>query len=109
MWNHWTDPQIDGRRGYANKAHIQEQRVYRKDLVHTVPTEAAGASSVPFTTQEEGQEKENVAEEKTEEVKVEPFTIEEETHKQLEELKTRQPAEVRPCKADLELAFFPTV
>ena len=89
MWNHWTDPQIDGRRGYANKAHIQEQRVYRKDLVHTVPTEAAGASSVPFTTQEEGQEKENVAEEKSEEVKVEPFSIQEETHKQLEELKTR--------------------
>merc|ERR1719270_933974 len=84
---------IDGRRGYANKAHIQEQRVYRKDLVHTVPTEAAGASSVPFTTQEEGQEKEKAAEEKTEEVKVEPFSIQEETHKQLEELKTREPAE----------------
>merc|ERR1711899_165279 len=84
---------IDGRRGYANKAHIQEQRVYRKDLVHTVPTEAAGAGSVPFTTQEEGQEKENAAEEKTEEVKVEPLSIQEETHKQLEELKTRQPAE----------------
>ena len=70
-----------------------------------MPTEAAGASSVPFTTQEEGQEKENAAEEKTEEVKVEPFSIQEETHKQLEELKTRQPAEVRPCIADLELAF----
>ena len=71
-----------------------------------MPTEAAGAGSVPFTTQEEG---ENVAEEKTEEVKVEPFSIQEETHKQLEELKTQQPTEVRPCKADLELAFFPTV
>ena len=77
--------------------------------MHTVPTEAAGASSVPFTTQEEGQEKEKAAEEKTEEVKVEPFSVQEETHKQLEELKTREPAEVRPCKADLELAFFPTV
>ena len=77
--------------------------------MHTVPTEAAGAGSVPFTTQEEGQEKQNVAEEKTEEVKVEPFSIQEETHKQLEELKTREPAEVRPCKADLKLAFFPTV
>ena len=75
--------------------------------MHTVPTEAAGASSVPFTTQEEGQEKEN--EEKSEEVKVEPFSIQEETHKQLEELKTREPAEVRPCLADLELAFFPSV
>ena len=64
---------------------------------------------MPFTTQEEGQEKEKVAEENSEEVKVEPFSIQEETHKQLEELKTRQPAEVRPCKADLELAFFPTV
>ena len=74
-----------------------------------MPTEAAGASSVPFTTQEEGQEKENAAEEKREEVKVEPFSIQEETHKQLEELKTREPAEVRPCLADLELAFFPSV
>ena len=45
--------QIDGRRGYVNRAHIQEQRVYRKDLVHTVPTEVAG---VPFTTEEEVQE-----------------------------------------------------
>merc|ERR1712055_404159 len=40
---------IDGKRGYVNKAHVQEQRVYRKDLVHTVPTEAAGSNSVPFT------------------------------------------------------------
>ena len=71
-----------------------------------MPTEAAGASSVPFTTQEEGQEKENVAEEKREEVKVEPFSIQEETHKQLEELKTRQPAEVRPCIADLDGTCF---
>ena len=31
--------QIDGRRGYVNKAHIQEQRVYEKNLNFKVPTE----------------------------------------------------------------------
>merc|ERR1711962_880804 len=36
---------IDGRRGYVNKAHIQEQRVYRKDLEFTVPTEFALVAS----------------------------------------------------------------
>ena len=82
--------QIDGKRGYVNKAHIQEQRVYRKDLVHTVPTEAAGSNSVPFTTQEE----EEVKEEEKEEEVAEPYSVEEETHKQLEELQTQQPVEV---------------
>ena len=84
--------QIDGRRGYVNKAHIQEQRVYRKDLVHTVPTEAAGTNSVPFTTQAE---EEKVEEEVKGEEVAEPYSVEEETHKQLEELQTQQPVEVR--------------
>ena len=86
--------QIDGKRGYVNKAHIQEQRVYRKDLVHTVPTEAAGSNSVPFTTQEEEEVKEEVKEEEKEEEVAEPYSVEEETHKQLEELQTQQPVEV---------------
>merc|ERR1712002_519547 len=30
---------IDGRRGYINKGHLQEQRVYARDLKFTVPTE----------------------------------------------------------------------
>ena len=72
-----------------NKAHIQEQRVYRKDLVHTVPTEVAGTNSVPFTTQED----ENKVEQDKEEV--EPFSVKEQTHKELEELQTQQPAEVQ--------------
>ena len=74
-----------------NKAHIQEQRVYRKDLVHTVPTEAAGSNSVPFTTQEE---EEKVEKEVKEEEVAEPYSVEEESHKQLEELQTQQPVEV---------------
>ena len=64
--------------------------MYRKDLVHTVPTEAAGSNSVPFTTQEE----EEVKEEEKEEEVAEPYSVEEETHKQLEELQTQQPVEV---------------
>jgi len=91
---------IDGRRGYVNKAHIQEQRVYRKDLVHTVPTEVAGTNAVPFTTQEEDekakQEKEKPEAEVNREEKVEPFSVKEETHKELEELQTQQPAEGAP-------------
>ena len=81
-----------------NKAHIQEQRVYRKDLVHTVPTEVAGTNAVPFTTQEEDekakQEEEKPEAEVNREEKVEPFSVKEETHKELEELQTQQPAEV---------------
>merc|ERR1719300_1952224 len=30
---------VDGRRGYINKHHLQEQRVYARDLKFTVPTE----------------------------------------------------------------------
>ena len=74
-----------------NKAHIQEQRVYRKDLVHTVPTEAAGSDSVPFTTQDE---EEKVEKEVEEEKVAEPYSVEEESHMQLEELQTQQPVEV---------------
>ena len=81
-----------------NKAHIQEQRVYRKDLVHTVPTEVAGTNSVPFTTQEDEnkveQDKEKLEEEVKGEEEVEPFSVKEQTHKELEELQTQQPAEV---------------
>lgn len=73
-----------------NKAHIQEQRVYRKDLVHTVPTEVGEATAVPFTTQEE----ERLEEEMNGEEGKEPYSVQEETHKQLEELQTQQSAEV---------------
>ena len=31
--------QIDGRRGYVNKAHVQEQSVYHRELNYQVPTE----------------------------------------------------------------------
>ena len=31
--------QIDGRRGYVNKAHVQEQSVYHRELSYQVPTE----------------------------------------------------------------------
>ena len=68
--------------------------MYRKDLVHTVPTEMAGTNSVPFTTQEdennEEQEKEGVKGEE----EAEPYSVKEQTHKELEELQTQQPAEV---------------
>ena len=81
-----------------NRAHIQEQRVYRKDLVHTVPTEVAG---VPFTTEEEVQEEvqgEVQGEEAHGEVQEQevPFSTssEEETHLNLEDLQTRQPDQV---------------
>ena len=65
--------------------------MYRKDLVHTVPTEAAGSDSVPFTTQDE---EEKVEKEVEEEKVAEPYSVEEESHKQLEELQTQQPVEV---------------
>ena len=81
-----------------NKAHVQEQRVYRKDLVHTVPTEVAGTNSVPFTVEENEnkveQEQEKLEEEVKGEEEVEPFSVEEQTHKELEELQTQQPTEV---------------
>ena len=81
-----------------NKAHVQEQRVYRKDLVHTVPTEVAGTNAVPFTTQEDDnkvkQEEKNQEEEMKGEEMVEPYSVKEETHKELEELQTQQPVEV---------------
>ena len=65
--------------------------MYRKDLVHTVPTEAAGSDSVPFTTQDE---EEKVEKEVEEEKVAEPYSVEEESHMQLEELQTQQPVEV---------------
>ena len=90
-----------------NKAHIQEQRVYRKDLVHTVPTEMAGTNAVPFTTQEEDekakQEEEKPEAEVNREEKVEPFSVKEETHKELEELQTQQPVEVYMDICDLQV------
>merc|ERR1712106_1087984 len=71
---------IDGRRGYVNKAHVQEQRVYRKDLEFTVPTEFS-----------EGAEQ-KVEEKKLEEENV-PFEAEIEKTEQLEEhqIETKQP------------------
>merc|ERR1711892_1464551 len=75
---------IDGRRGYVNKAHVQEQRVYRKDLEFTVPTEFS-----------EGTEQ-KVEEKKLEEENV-PFEAEIEKTEQLEEhqIETKQP-ELKP-------------
>ena len=78
-----------------NKAHIQEQRVYRKDLVHTVPTEMAGTNSVPFTTQEDENKEEQEKEGVKGEEEAEPYSVKEQTHKELEELQTQQPAEVQ--------------
>ena len=103
--------QIDGRRGYVNKAHIQEQRVYRKDLAHTVPTEVA---AVPFTTEEEvqGEEQEQAQEQEVqrevEEQEV-PFSTssEGETHLPLEDLQTRQPDQV-PSKLEQIISLLPS-
>merc|ERR1711892_186709 len=75
---------IDGRRGYVNKAHVQEQRVYRKDLEFTVPTEfLEGAEQ---KVEEKKLEKENV-----------PFEAEIEKTEQAEEhqIETKQP-ELKP-------------
>merc|ERR1712126_283852 len=71
---------IDGKRGYVNKAHLQEQRAYRKDLEFTVPTE--------FSKQAPIEEK---AEEKTEEEKI-PYEAEIEKTEQLDDrqLETKQ-------------------
>ena len=70
-----------------NRAHIQEQRVYRKDLEHTMPTEVAG---VPFSTGQEEQEKEE-QEEQLKEVE-EPFStggVEVESTQQEEGIQTQ--------------------
>lgn len=72
-----------------NRAHIQEQRVYRKDLLHTMPTEVAG---VPFSTGQEEQEKEELQEEQLKEVE-EPFStggVEVESTQQEEGIQTQQ-------------------
>merc|ERR1712106_292081 len=73
---------IDGKRGYVNKAHVQEQRVYRKDLEFTIPTEFA--EHLPEEVKEN--EAENV-----------PFEAEIQKTEQLEDsqLETKQP-ELKP-------------
>merc|ERR1711892_324562 len=73
---------IDGKRGYVNKAHVQEQRVYRKDLEFTIPTEFA--EPIPEKVKEK--EAENV-----------PFEAEIQKTEQLEDsqLETKQP-ELKP-------------
>merc|ERR1712013_615500 len=73
---------IDGKRGYVNKAHIQEQRVYRKDLEFTIPTEF----SEPAPTEEKG-------EEKIKEEEIVPYESEIQKTEQLEDsqLETKEP------------------
>merc|ERR1712106_1245890 len=73
---------IDGKRGYVNKAHVQEQRVYRKDLEFTIPTEFAE----PLPEEVKENEAENV-----------PFEAEIQKTEQLEDsqLETKQP-ELKP-------------
>merc|ERR1711892_688828 len=73
---------IDGKRGYVNKAHVQEQRVYRKDLEFTIPTEFYEV--IPEEIKEK--EAENV-----------PFEAEIQKTEQLEDsqLETKQP-ELKP-------------
>merc|ERR1712123_135152 len=73
---------IDGKRGYVNKAHVQEQRVYRKDLEFTIPTEFYEV--IPEEVKEK--EAENV-----------PFEAEIQKTEQLEDsqLETKQP-ELKP-------------
>ena len=56
--------QIDGRRGYINKGHVQEQRVYKKDLQFTVPTEFIKDSNSEESNPEE--KKEEIVEKPTE-------------------------------------------
>merc|ERR1712223_1830777 len=74
---------IDGRRGYVNKAHIQEQRVYRKDLEFTVPTEFSKESK----DQENNQEKQK----ETEQIPLEA-NIEKTEKLDGEQVKTEQPS-----------------
>merc|ERR1711892_8984 len=73
---------IDGKRGYVNKAHVQEQRVYRKDLEFTIPTEFAE----PIPEEVKEKEAENVL-----------FEAEIQKTEQLEDsqLETKQP-ELKP-------------
>ena len=84
-----SNVQIDGRRGYVNKAHVQETRVYQRDLQHTVPTEfykaAIGdqekkedvAAEVNVEkTEDHGQEKEEPTESTEKEVPTEKTNIE---------------------------------
>merc|ERR1712123_301885 len=73
---------IDGKRGYVNKAHVQEQRVYRKDLEFTIPTEFAE----PIPEEVKEKEAENV-----------PFEAEIQKTEQLEDsqLEAKQP-ELKP-------------
>ena len=49
--------QIDGRRGYVNKGHVQEQRVYKKDLQFTIPTEFFKGPEEVVKEKEENAEK----------------------------------------------------
>merc|ERR1712045_575604 len=48
---------IDGRRGYVNKGHVQEQRVYKKDLPFTIPTEFFKGPEEVVEEKEENAEK----------------------------------------------------
>merc|ERR1712142_1228865 len=72
---------IDGKRGYVNKAHLQEQRVYRKDLEFTVPTEFSKPAPI-----------EEKADEKTEEEEKIPYEAEIEKTEELDDkqLETKQ-------------------
>merc|ERR1712142_202431 len=72
---------IDGKRGYVNKAHVQEQRVYRKDLEFTVPTEFSKPAPI-----------EEKADEKTEEEEKIPYEAEIEKTEELDDkqLETKQ-------------------
>merc|ERR1712050_497751 len=72
---------IDGKRGYVNKAHVQEQRVYRKDLEFTVPTEFSKPAPI-----------EEKADEKTEEEEKIPYEAEIEKTEKLDDkqLETKQ-------------------
>merc|ERR1712142_1387406 len=51
---------IDGKRGYVNKAHVQEQRVYRKDLEFTVPTEFSKPAPIEEKADEKKEEEEKI-------------------------------------------------
>eukprot|EP00092_Neocalanus_flemingeri_P025250 GFUD01027382.1.p1 GENE.GFUD01027382.1~~GFUD01027382.1.p1 ORF type:complete len:1768 (+),score=522.48 GFUD01027382.1:102-5405(+) len=77
---------IDGRRGYVNKAHVQEQRVYRKDLEFNVPTEFSEGAIEEVKVEEKKPEEENV-----------PFQAEIQKSEQLEDIhiETKQP-ELKP-------------
>merc|ERR1712142_604802 len=59
---------IDGRRGYINKGHLQEQRVYARDLKFTVPTEFnQGVKEEEELKEAEGEKQEESKEVKEEE------------------------------------------